>query len=153
MPAHTLERTKVQLEKMIELYNQGMNKSQIASALGLSPTYIGSSMKKAGYDFKGRVKVAAEILPSSHKLMQNFGIFLAYCRSVVLRIDQKTMAQKLEISTYKLHQLEAGLVKLSFVEWLNYVDILKVNPADVIELMRKDDVEKILFNAVKQPVN
>lgn len=145
MPTHVLERTKIQLEKMIELYNQGLNKNQIAAFLGLSPSYVGASMKKAGYDFIGRVKATSEALPSSHKLMKNFGVFLIYCRTVVLRINQKAMANKLGLTTYKLHQIEKGLLKLSFIEWLNYVDILKVNPADVIELIRKDNVEKILL--------
>ena len=152
MPKVPLERTKELLNKMIELYNQGANKTEIAITLGISTGYVGRLMKSAGYDFKGRTKKSSvetnDTAFASNKLMKNFGTFLVYCRTVVLKMDLNTMAGKLNVTSTKLQQMEKGLINLTLVEWLSYLKALKVNPAEVLVIMRKENLEKHLMTIV-----
>ncbi|MBP5470112.1 MAG: helix-turn-helix domain-containing protein [Candidatus Riflebacteria bacterium] len=149
MPRVPLERTSKLLKDMINLYDQGMNKTQIAIMLGMSPGYVGRLMKKAGYNFEGRTKKSSlETSNTSevvNKLLKNFGIFLVYCRTIVLKLEVNAMASKLKVTATKLHQLEKGLVNLTVIEWLEYLKILKVNPAEVLAIMQKEDLEKYLM--------
>lgn len=141
-----LDKTKKTLELMINLYQSGNNKEQIAAKLGCSSSYVYKVMSKAGYCFKGRTRKGSENSDGFDSYMINFGIFLTYCKEKVLRISDKTMAIKLGVSTYKLHQLEKGLIKLYFTEWLKYVKLLEVNPSTVLDLIQKENLEEILLN-------
>lgn len=139
------DKTKGTLKQMKDLYASGLNKEQIAEAVGCSSSYVYKVMNKAGFSFKGRTRRMLENVSGFDSYMKNFGIFLTYCKEKVLRLSDQAMAIKLDISTYKLHQLEKGLIKLYLVDWLKYLQLLEVNPATVMDLMQKEDLSEILL--------
>lgn len=135
--------TQIKREKVQELWEKGLNKSQIAEEMECSPDYVYRLAREMNLDFVGRKRREKETSEIS-EYSQRFSRFLIYCRTIVYKLTYMEMANKLGITIYQLRKFEGGQSEITFSDWLYLVEKMELDPKSIINFLKKEDAFELL---------